>query len=501
MKDTPMNKSQHVTHISAGACEEHLASYPKDLFIDGDWALSENGMRFQVINPATGNPIAEVADATIRDGLKALHAAEKAAAGWAATSPRKRADILMRCFEAMHENAKDIAALITLENGKILADARAEVKYAAEFFRWYAEEAVRATGDISQAPAGGSHILVQHQPIGIAVLVTPWNYPAAMATRKLAPALAAGCTCVLKPAAETPLTALFIAQLMKNAGVPDGAVNVVTTTSSASVVSALLHDPRVRKLSFTGSTQVGRILLREAADQIINCSMELGGNAPFIVFDDANLDDAVAGAMAAKMRNGGEACTAANRFYVQRKLYDSFVARFGKEMEKLQVGSGSLETSGCGPLISSKAVEKVSRLVDDAVAKGARVVTGGKPVHTDGYFYLPTVLADVPDNATLLQEEIFGPVAPIVPFDTEEEVIALANNTEFGLVAYIYSSDMRRALNVGGKIETGMLGINRGVVSDAAAPFGGAKQSGLGREGAHHGLMEYLEPKYMSVHW
>jgi succinate-semialdehyde dehydrogenase/glutarate-semialdehyde dehydrogenase len=493
--------SPAATHVGPSAALSAVGNIPKLLLIGGDWVAPSGGGTFDVVDPATEAVIASVADADIPEAFAAIDAAEQAASAWRAASPRRRSDVLMRCFHLMHENAERLARIITAENGKALPDARSEVAYAAEFFRWYAEEAVRAPGELGRAPAGANHIMVLHEPIGIAVLVTPWNFPAAMATRKIAPALAAGCTCILKPAAETPLTALAIGEIMRQAGVPAGVVNIVTTTKAGPVVSALLHDRRVRKLSFTGSTAVGRILLREAADQVVSCSMELGGNAPFIVFDDADLETAVAGAMVAKMRNGGEACTAANRFYVQSGIFPDFARRFAEEMAALTVGPGLEDATQLGPLITAAAVAKVDRLVADAVAKGARVVTGGSRAESEGYFYPPTVLADVPADATILREEIFGPVAPLVSFATEDEVVQMANDTEYGLVAYVFSRDLKRALAIAGRLDTGMIGINRGVVSDAAAPFGGVKQSGLGREGSHHGMLEFLEPKYVAATW
>jgi succinate-semialdehyde dehydrogenase/glutarate-semialdehyde dehydrogenase len=490
----------NVSNIEAGAADI-AARAPTKMLINGEWVGDNNSTWFDVVDPADGRKIADVVNGTKEDGLSAVDAADAAAEGWRLTSPRHRADILMRCFHLMMERAEWLARLITAENGKALSDARGEVTYAAEFFRWYAEEATRDFGEIAMAPSGANRIVVQHHPIGIAILVTPWNFPAAMATRKIAPALAAGCTCILKPAAETPLTALAIGAIMIEAGVPAGVVNIVTTTSAAEVVSAMLHDPRVRKLSFTGSTRVGRILLKEAADQIISSSMELGGNAPFIVFDDADLESAVSGAMIAKMRNGGEACTAANRFYVQRGIYDVFVKRFAEEMRSLKVGKGLQAGTQLGPLITSGAVAKVERLVDDAVARGGKIVAGGKVVKGDGFFFEPTVIADVPTGAELLKEEIFGPVAAIIPFDTQEEVITLANDTEYGLVSYIYSADQKRAFFVASELESGMVGVNRGIVSDPAAPFGGMKQSGIGREGGRHGLLEYVEMKYIAATW
>ncbi|PBB31209.1 NAD-dependent succinate-semialdehyde dehydrogenase [Mesorhizobium sp. WSM3879] len=478
-----------------------IASAPVDLLVGGKWTSATGGNRFDVADPSNGLTIASVADGAVADAIRAIDAAEASATMWRQTPSRRRSDMLMRCHRLMLDRAEWLAQLISLENGKALPDARAEVTYAAEFFRWYAEEGVRTLGDIGHAPGGANRIVVQYQPIGIAVLVTPWNFPAAMATRKIAPALAAGCTCVLKPAAETPLTALAIGAILMEAGLPEGAVNIVTTTAAGPVVSAMLHDSRVRKLSFTGSTAVGRILLREAANRVISCSMELGGNAPFIVFDDADLDDAVAGAMVAKMRNGGEACTAANRFYVQRGIYDAFVRRLTQEMSSLSVGPGLQATTQLGPLITATAVEKVDRLLKDAVARGARIETGGKPRPGEGFFYPPTVLADVSPDSDIAKEEIFGPVAAVTPFDTEDEAVRLANDTEYGLISYVYSSDLRRALRVAERIESGMVGVNRGLVSDPAAPFGGMKQSGLGREGGHHGLLEYLQPKYIATNW
>ncbi|OWT71392.1 MULTISPECIES: NAD-dependent succinate-semialdehyde dehydrogenase [unclassified Achromobacter] len=481
--------------------KQHLDSIPVDLFIGGSWVEASSGERIDVFNPSNEQLLACVADAGEEEARLAVDAAEHAAAGWAATAPRKRSEILGRCYELMMRDAARLAALISLENGKALSDARGEVAYAAEFFRWYAEEAVRINGEISTSPSGAARTIVQYQPVGIALLITPWNFPAAMATRKIGPALAAGCTCILKPATETPLTAYAIAALLAEAGVPAGVVNVLTTSRSGKVCGAMLEDPRVRKLSFTGSTEVGRVLLRKAADSIINCSMELGGNAPFIVFEDADLDAAVQGAMIAKMRNGGEACTAANRFYVHRSLVAEFTSRLAARMKSLVVDDGVNEITECGPLVNRSSVNKVASLVDDAVAKGARLVTGGKSPDRSGCFYLPTVLADVTPTADLLHEEIFGPVAAIVTFDTEDEVIGLANATEYGLVAYVYTKDLARGMRVSEAIESGMIALNRGLVSDPAAPFGGVKQSGLGREGAHHGLLEFMEAKYISTNW
>jgi len=477
------------------------ASISGDLFIEGVWRPSVTGKRIDVLNPANGTVIGSVADASLEDAAAAVDAAEGAAAGWARTPARERGEILRRCYELMIRDADRLAELIALENGKALRDAKGEVAYAAEFFRWFSEEAVRVSGDIGMSPSGAARIIVQYEPVGIALLITPWNFPAAMATRKIGPALAAGCTCILKPATETPLTAYAIAELMQEAGVPAGVVNVLTTSTAGKVSDAILNDPRVRKLSFTGSTEVGRVLLRTAANSIVNCTMELGGNAPFLVFDDADIDAAVEGAMIAKMRNGGEACTAANRFYVQRGAAQAFSEKFAQRMANLVVGDGIKPETECGALVNRQAVNKVASLVDDAVAKGARALTGGKPAEGEGCFYPPTVLTDVPANAELLAEEIFGPVAPIVVFDEEADAIALANATEYGLVAYVYTQDLARGMRVSDRLESGMIALNRGLVSDPAAPFGGVKQSGLGREGAQHGIMAFLEAKYISTNW
>jgi succinate-semialdehyde dehydrogenase/glutarate-semialdehyde dehydrogenase len=474
---------------------------PTDLLIGDRWREGAERQRIEVINPSTGEVLASVADATVKDGIDSIEAASRAAAGWAATPPRKRAELLRSCFERMVANSEWLAQLISLENGKALSDAKSEVLYAAEFFRWYAEEAVRLEGEISTAPSGANRIVVMYQPIGISLLITPWNFPAAMATRKIAPALAAGCTCILKPAEETPLTAYAVAQIMLDAGIPPGVVNVITTGEPAAVVKAMLHEGRIRKLSFTGSTEVGRLLLHEAADTIVNCSMELGGNAPFLVLDDANIEDAIAGAMIAKMRNGGEACTAANRFYVQRGVYEEFTKQLVAKMGAVKVGEGCSPDTGCGALINKAAVAKIESLVADAVKRGARVLLGGAAPSRPGFFYPPTVLQDVPPGSEILKQEIFGPVAVLVPFDSIEEAIALANDTEYGLVAYIYTGDLKTGLRISERLESGMIALNRGLVSDAAAPFGGVKQSGLGREGSHHGIREFTEAKYVAVEW
>jgi succinate-semialdehyde dehydrogenase / glutarate-semialdehyde dehydrogenase len=478
-----------------------MADTPTDLFLGGKWVPASSGGRFDVYDPSTGDVIASVADGTVEDAIAAVDAAGAAAADWAATAPRQRAEILRRAFELMTARKGELARLISLENGKALTDAAGEVAYAAEFFRWYSEEAVRAEGTFMTAPSGANRILVVQQPVGIAVLVTPWNFPAAMATRKIGPALAAGCTCILKPASDTPLTALAMAAILAEAGVPDGVVNVLPSRRSGPVVSAMLHDPRVRKVSFTGSTEVGRVLLAEAADQVVNTSMELGGNAPFLVFADADLDAALDGAMVAKMRNAGEACTAANRFYVEASIAPEFSRRLAERMAALRLGPGVDEQTEVGPLVNEDAVVKVDELVTAAVADGAAALTGGTRPDGQGWYYPPTVLSDVQPASAILREEIFGPVAPIVTFTDEAEAVRLANDTEFGLVAYLYTGDLARGLRVSEALEAGMVGLNRGLVSDPAAPFGGVKQSGIGREGGHEGMLDYLESKYIAVSW
>src|SRR6056297_1190113 len=470
-----------------------------DLYIDGKWVKSED--RFEVINPATEEVLASVASADIPDADAALDAAERAMADWAARTPRERSEVLRKAWELMSARLDHFANLITLENGKAGTDAKGEAAYAAEFFRWFAEEAVRADGMLTHAPASGARIMVQHKPAGLAVLVTPWNYPAAMGTRKIAPALAAGCAVIIKPASETPLTMLALMPLLEEAGVPPGLVNVLPSRRTGALVDHMMHDPRVRVVSFTGSTGVGRKLLRGAADQVLKPAMELGGNAPLIVFDDADLDQAVKGAMLAKMRNLGEACTAANRFYVHEAVADTFVERFAAAMGKLKMGDGADPAVDVGPLVNADTRDKVAAFVDDAVAKGARVVLGGKRPTGPGYFYPPTVMVDVPANADCVHDEIFGPVAAIQTFRDTDDAIARANDTEYGLVAYVFTEDMRRGLQVCERLEYGMVGLNRGLVSDPAAPFGGVKQSGLGREGGHEGLLEFMESQYISAEW
>jgi succinate-semialdehyde dehydrogenase / glutarate-semialdehyde dehydrogenase len=478
-----------------------LANVPTDLWIGGKWRKSSDGGRFDVIDPATENKVASVASATVEDAKAAVDAASAAFPGWAAKKPRERAEILRKAYDLIMRDAERLAKLITIENGKALPDSRGEVAYAAEFFRWYAEEAVRNIGSNTTGPSTGARILVQHKPAGIAVLVTPWNFPAAMATRKIGPALAAGCPVVLKPASDTPLTMLALMPILEEAGVPAGVVNVIPSRSSGKVVSAMLHDPRVRVVSFTGSTEVGRKLLHEAADNVVKPAMELGGNAPFIVFEDADIDSAIEGAMIAKMRNMGEACTAANRFYVHEKVHDEFAQKLTAKMAGLKMGNGLDDGVALGPLVNKDGLDKVIELVDDAVKKGAKVLTGGKAPGGPGFFYPATVLANVANDSKMLNEEIFGPVASIQTFKSEGEVITRANDTEYGLVAYLYTKDLSRGLRVSEKLDFGMIGLNRGLVSDPAAPFGGVKQSGLGREGAHEGLMEFLETQYIAVTW
>ncbi|MFG1949923.1 NAD-dependent succinate-semialdehyde dehydrogenase [Micromonospora sp. NPDC048830] len=457
-----------------------------------------------VLDPATGAVVGTVPDGDARAATDAVDAAHAAFDTWRATPARRRSELLRRTYELMLRDADRLTALICAENGKSEADARSEVTYAADFFRWYAEEAVRPGGDYGPSPAGGTRSLVTYRPVGVAALVTPWNFPAAMATRKIAPALAAGCTVVLKPAAETPLTALAVADLLVEAGVPDGVVNLVTTSDPGDVVSTWLADPRVRKISFTGSTGIGRLLLRQAAGRVINASMELGGNAPFVVTADADLEAAVAGAMVAKFRGGGQACTAANRFYVHADVVEEFTARLGAAVEALTVGPASTGAA-IGPLISRTAVDTVTALVDRAVLQGARIAHRAElpadPVAAKGAFYPPTVLADVPPDADILVEEIFGPVAPIVAWTDEAAMLRAVNASEMGLAAYVFAGDLGHALRLGEAIEAGMVGINRGLVSDPAAPFGGMKQSGLGREGGRAGLQEFCETQYLSVDW
>lgn len=471
------------------------------LYIDGAFRPAADGGEIEVLDPATEETLAHVASAGPADCEAAVAAAHGAQPKWAARPPRERAEILRRAFDLMVARGEDFARLMTQENGKALKDSRGEVAYAAEFFRWYAEEAVRNISEVSMAPAGKNRILVLQQPVGVALLITPWNFPAAMATRKIAPALAAGCSVILKPASETPLTALAVAALLEEAGVPPGVVNVLPSNRSSKIVPGILDDPRVRKVSFTGSTGVGRILLEQAARTVVDCSMELGGNAPVIVFDDADLDTAVEGAMTAKMRNGGEACTAANRFYVEDGIADAFIDRFTAAMEALKVGPGLEDGVDLGPLVNKGAQEDMESFVADAAAHGGKVRTGGRKPNRRGYFFQPTVLSDVGAGAKLLHEEIFGPLAPIQRFDDLDDVVARANDTEYGLISYVFTRDLKKGLAVSERLESGMVGLNRGVVSDPAAPFGGVKQSGIGREGAHDGMLAFLEKKYIAVDW
>jgi succinate-semialdehyde dehydrogenase/glutarate-semialdehyde dehydrogenase len=476
-----------------------LDAVPKQLYIGGSWRDGAEGGTVDVEDPATGETIASVADATPQDALDALAAAHESFPDWRDTAPRERGDILRRAYEAIVARADDLALLMTLEMGKPLAESKAEVTYGASFLRWYAEEAVRINGRFTTHEAGSGRLLTMRQPVGPCVFITPWNFPLAMGTRKIGPAVAAGCTMVVKPAKLTPLSMLMLARILEEAGLPGGVLNVVTARSSGSVMEPVIKDPRTRKLSFTGSTEVGRTLIGQAADQVLRVSMELGGNAPFLVFDDADLDAAVDGAMVAKMRNIGEACTAANRFHVADTIAGEFAQRLAERMGALKIGRGTEDGVEVGPLIDEDQLGKVVELVEDAVAKGARVLCGGERVEGPGHFYKPTVLADVPAGARLLKEEVFGPVAPVRAFADEEEAIAAANDTEFGLVAYLYTGGLQRAFRVVERLESGMVGLNQGIVSNAGAPFGGVKHSGIGREGGPEGIEEYLEIKYVAM--
>jgi succinate-semialdehyde dehydrogenase/glutarate-semialdehyde dehydrogenase len=478
---------------------EVLESAPRELFIGGQWRAASGGGRLAVEDPATGEPLLEVADAQESDALAALSAAAEAQGEWAIHPPRQRGEILRRAYEAIVASTDELALLMTLEMGKALSESRAEIAYAAEFFRWFSEEAVRIHGRYMVNTTGKGRVLTMRQPVGPCVFVTPWNFPTAMGTRKMAPAIAAGCTMVVKPAQQTPLSMLALARILQDAGLPDGVLNVITSKRSGAVIEPLLKDPRTRKLSFTGSTEVGRKLIEQSAEQVLRVSMELGGNAPFIVFEDADLDAAVEGALLAKMRNVGEACTAANRFHVHESLAGEFAARLAQRMGAMKVGRGTDPEVDVGPLIDEAQRGKVAELVGDAVQRGAGVLLGGDAVEGRGYFFEPTVLTDVPEQARLLDEEIFGPVAPVATFATEGQAIEAANRTEYGLVAYLYTRDLNRAFRVCEAIETGMIGLNQGVVSNAAAPFGGVKQSGFGREGGFEGIGEYLETKYVAM--
>jgi len=476
-----------------------VSAAPRQLLIGGTWVDATGGATFDVLDPSTGEVLCAVADAGPDDGRRALDAAVRAQVGFAGSSPRERADILTRAFELLHERIDDLALLMTLEMGKPVAEAKGEIAYAAEFLRHFAAEALRIDGGYQTAPAGGARFLVTRQPVGPCLLITPWNFPMAMGTRKIGPAIAAGCTSVVKPAHQTPLSMLALGAILLEAGLPDGVVNIVTCVQAGAVMEPLIRSGLARKLSFTGSTKVGKVLLAQCAEKVLRTSMELGGNAPFIVFEDADLDEAVAGAMAAKMRNMGEACTAANRIYVHESIIEEFGARLAAKMASLTVGRGTQDGVDVGPLIDEAAQRKVTDLVADAVGRGATVLTGGGEHDGAGYFYAPTVLTGVPADARMAGEEIFGPVAPLTPFATEDEVVAAANDTPYGLVAYVYTNDLRRALRVAEAIETGMVGLNQGVVSNPAAPFGGVKESGLGREGGSVGIDEFLEVKYIGI--
>lgn len=476
---------------------ELLASVPTGIWIGGEERAGS--ATFDVLNPATDEVLMSIANATPEDGIAALDAAAGVQKEWAATPPRERGEILRSVFEAITERAEEFATLMTLEMGKVVAESMGEVKYGAEFFRWFAEEAVRIDGRYTRSPAGTGRIIVTKQAVGPCLAITPWNFPLAMGTRKIGPAMAAGCTMVVKPAQETPLTMLLLAKLMDEAGLPKGVLSVVPTTKPGDLTTALIDDGRLRKLTFTGSTGVGKALVKQSADKLLRTSMELGGNAPFIVFDDADLDAAVDGALLAKMRNGGEACTASNRFHVANAVREEFTEKLVKRMSEYKLGNGLDESSTLGPLISKKQVAIVEDLVSDAVSKGAKVAVGGVAPEGAGHFYPATVLSDVPGDARIFKEEVFGPVAPVIGFDTEEEGIAAANDTEYGLAAYIYTQGLDRALRVAEALEAGMVGINRGVISDPAAPFGGVKESGFGREGGSEGIEEYLETKYIAL--
>jgi succinate-semialdehyde dehydrogenase/glutarate-semialdehyde dehydrogenase len=476
-----------------------IADVPKGLWIGGEWRDAAGGATLEVEDPATGEALCEVADASVEDARSALDAACAAQAEWAAHPPRQRGEILRRAYEALMSRVDDLALLMTLEMGKPVAESKGEIAYAADFLRWFSEEAVRIDGRFAVSPDGKSRLLTMKQPVGPCLMITPWNFPMAMGTRKIGPAVAAGCTMVVKPAKQTPLSMLALASVLSEAGLPEGVLNVITSSSSGSVMKPLIEDPRLRKLSFTGSTEVGKLLMEQSAGQLLRLSMELGGNAPFLVFADADVDSAVDGAMIAKMRNGGEACTSANRFHVAESMQDEFATKLGERMGRLTVGRGTDEGVDVGPLIDDTQRSKVAELVEDARSRGASVVVGGSARDGRGYFFEPTVLAGIGDGARVLEEEIFGPVAPIAAFDDEEQAIAAANATEFGLVAYVYTRDVKRALRVVEGLETGMVGLNQGLVSNAAAPFGGVKQSGFGREGGREGIEEYLSTKYVAI--
>jgi succinate-semialdehyde dehydrogenase/glutarate-semialdehyde dehydrogenase len=487
-----------MTTITAPEEQSVVDNVPKQLYIGGEWRDGANGT-FSVEDPATGESLCEIADASPDDAKAALDAAVQAGPEWAAHPPRERGEILRRAFETIIAHEDELALLMTLEMGKPLKESKAEVAYGAEFLRWFSEQAVRIEGRYATSPNGQGRLLTMQQPVGPCLLITPWNFPLAMGTRKVGPAIAAGCTMVVKPAQLTPLSMLMLVKILEDAGLPKGVLNLVSSTSSGATMGPLIADPRLRKLSFTGSTEVGKQLMEQASTNLLRLSMELGGNAPFIVFDDADVDDAVQGALIAKMRNIGEACTAANRFHVAESLAEPFAAKLAEKLGAMKVGRGTGDGIDVGPLIDDNQRSKVSELVDDAVGRGAKALVGGHARDGAGYFYDPTVLTDVPEDAKLMREEIFGPVAPVRSFDDEDEAIAAANDTEYGLVSYLYTSDLKRALRVSEKLETGMIGLNQGMVSNAAAPFGGIKQSGFGREGGPEGIQEYLETKYIAV--
>src|SRR6188472_122445 len=484
---------------TATAEQAILDAVRPQLYVGGEWRDGGEGGTIEVEDPATGETLVEVADATVDDAKAALGAAHETFAQWRDTAPRERGDVLRRAYDVITERADELALLMTLEMGKPLAESKAEIAYAANFFRWYAEEAVRINGRFTVNESGAGRVLTLKQPVGPCVFITPWNFPLAMGTRKIGPAIAAGCTMVVKPAKQTPLSMLMLAQILEEAGLPGGVLNVITAMSSGRTMEPLIRDPRTRKLSFTGSTEVGRTLIEQSAEQILRVSMELGGNAPFLIFEDADLDAAVEGALIAKMRNIGEACTAANRFHVAGDVAGDFARRLATRMSEMKVGRGTDPDVKVGPLIDDDQRGKVAELVDDARSKGAEVLVGGSRIDGAGYFYEPTVLADVPAGARLLDEEIFGPVAPVRGFASEDEAIAAANDTDFGLVAYVYTQDIDRAFRVIERLETGMIGLNQGMVSNAGAPFGGVKHSGFGREGGPEGLHEYLETKYVAM--
>jgi succinate-semialdehyde dehydrogenase / glutarate-semialdehyde dehydrogenase len=484
--------------ITAPEEQRVLDEVPKQLYIAGEWRDGTKGT-IPVEDPSTGETLVEVADASTDDAKAALDAAVEAGPEWANHAPRDRGEILRRAFEAIVKRQDELALLMTLEMGKPLKESKAEITYAAEFFRWFSEEAVRIDGRYAVAPNGQGRVLTMKQPVGPCLLITPWNFPLAMGTRKIGPAVAAGCTMVVKPAQQTPLSMLMLAKILDEAGLPEGVLNLVTASSAGETTGPLISDPRLRKMSFTGSTEVGRKLMEQASGNLLRLSMELGGNAPFIVFEDADIDAAVQGALLAKMRNIGEACTAANRFHVAGPVADQFAEKLAEKMGSLKVGRGTEDDVDVGPLIDDKQRQKVSQLVEDAIGRGAHAVVGGHAREGAGYFFDPTVLTDVPEDAELLHEEIFGPVAPVKGFADEDEAIAAANDTEYGLVAYVYTRDLKRALRVVERLETGMVGLNQGMVSNASAPFGGIKQSGFGREGGYEGIEEYLETKYVAV--